>query len=136
MQRTKGQVVQSQATKKRTHVVRIKYFNTIEYWGVFAALVHAAQSGSTVPYVAVAEAMGLSKRGNHMANEVGHLLGEISERETHSDRPMLSAIAVNRLGNPGKGFFVLAKRLGRMLGTNTDATFLHRERRRVFRTWS
>lgn len=49
-----------------------------------------------------------------MGREVGQILGEISEDEMEQGRPLLSAVAVGVSGQPGAGFFALARQLGRL----------------------
>ena len=70
--------------------------------------------------------IGVPTSGHHMARQVGQVLGEISEDANGAGRPMLSAIAVAESGYPGDGFFVLARRLGRLSDSDSSAemTFL------------
>ena len=72
-----------------------------------------------------------------MARQVGQVLGEISADEHKAERPMLSAIAVNEAGVPGKGFFNLARQLGRLSYSAPDAEpeFLRVEQQRVYDLW-
>src|SRR5690242_7821835 len=91
-----------------------KYRGTTKYVHVLAELVRAAQYRGTTTYQDLAVIMGLPTIGAHMGAETGHILGEISEDEVLSGRPMLSAVAVNVAGTSGPGFFGLAKKLGRM----------------------
>ena len=66
-----------------------KYSGSKEFLLVYSALISAARLRGTVTYQEVAKIMGLPLRGSHMGKEVGHLLGEISEREHLNGRPML-----------------------------------------------
>jgi hypothetical protein len=52
--------------------------------------------------------------GNYMGNEVGQVIGEISEDEINKGRPILSAIVVSTSGTPGEGFWGLAKEVGKV----------------------
>ena len=75
--------------------------------------------------------------GHHASRQAGHLLGEISD-ESHKDgKPMLSAIVVNQTGRPGKGFYELAIRLGKLApGASSEdrENFWKREVNAVFAT--
>ena len=93
-------------------VVSSKYRGTKEYFLVHRALVNAAQYRGTVGYIEVARVLKIRQAGHHMASQVGQILGEISEDEVQSGRPMLSALGVGTSGLPGDGFFHLAKTLG------------------------
>ncbi|MFC2165399.1 hypothetical protein ACFLT2_10450 [Acidobacteriota bacterium] len=90
-----------------------KYRGKKEYYLVFNELVSAARYRGTVTYQEIAQLIGLPLKGSYMGSEIGHLLGEISEDEVSNGRPMLSAVAVNVQGEPGPGFFVLARELGK-----------------------
>ena len=53
-----------------------------------------------------------------MDQQVGHLVGEISEDEHNAGRPMLSALVVEKdTGMPSSGFYDLARELGLLTGT-------------------
>ena len=80
-----------------------KYRNTTTYEQVRAELVRAAQYRGLTTYQDIAAIMELRLTGSHMASESGHILGEISEDEVRSGRPMLSAVAVSVRGKPGAG---------------------------------
>lgn len=114
-----------------------KYRGTKEYHLVFCKLIEAAKQRNDVSYKDVAAIIGIHTPGNHMAREVGQILGEISEDENKDGRPMLSAIAVRVTGVPGEGFFVLAQRLGQLTTTDSDSQtkFWQNERDKVFKTW-
>ena len=61
------------------------------------------------------------------------LLTEISETEDHAGRGMLSALAVSaHWGTPSKGYFSLARRLGR---EGTNDSIWRRERAQLQATW-
>jgi len=89
--------------------------------------------------------MNLQGRGQHMAKETGHILGEISEDEHNQDRPspMLSAVVVQKTGKkkgiPGDGFFVLAVNLGKLGSNATDQgkrQFWENELQETYRQWA
>ena len=114
-----------------------QYRGTREFFLVYSALIEAARNRQLLYYREVAERIGVPRAGHHMARQVGQVLGEISEDEHKAERPMLSAIAVNEAGVPGKGFFNLARQLGRLSHSTPDAEpeFLRVEQRRVYDLW-
>lgn len=62
------------------------------------------------------------------------LLDEISREENLAGRGMLTAVVVRKSnGQPGKGFFRLAKQLGR--NTSCEATFWIEELKMVHKSW-
>ena len=112
-----------------------KYRDTQEYFRVFAELIRVAECRGLTTYQNVAVIMGLPLQGQHMGIETGRVLGDISEDEVNSGRPMLSAIAVSVNGTPGNGFYDLAKKLNRMKSGDNERTFWERERDAVYKTW-
>jgi hypothetical protein len=72
-----------------------------------------------------------------MGHEVGQILGEISEDEHNKRRPMLSAVAVKTTQQPGPGFPVLARQLGKLRDASKEAEerFWNEEKDRVYKTW-
>ncbi len=115
-----------------------KYRGTKEYLLTYYELISTAQHRGTTTYPDLAAIMGLPLRGNYMQSQVGWILGEISEDEVNQGRPMLSAVVVGvNSGEPGEGFFTLAKQLG-LLQDETKEGRLHfwREQRdAVYKTW-
>ncbi len=95
-------------------IVSEKYRGSGEYQLVFNELVKAAQYRGTVTYQELAHIIGLPITGSHLAKEIGHLLGEISEDQVRRGRPMLSAVAVGVDGLPGSGFFEFAEKLEKL----------------------
>jgi hypothetical protein len=114
-----------------------KYYETKEYHLVYCALIAAARNRGTVTYQEVAEIMGVTPHGRHLAITAGRMAGTISRNEHHHGRPMLSAIVVKVVGQPGHGFFDLARDLGRLNSDDPDAeqVFWEKEKRDVYRTW-
>jgi len=94
-----------------------RYRGTGEYFLVFAELVRAAKHRGTVTYQELADMIALPLTGNHMANELGKLLGEISDDQHRLGKPMLSAVVVTVDGTPGPGFFDMASKLGKFSGS-------------------
>jgi hypothetical protein len=73
-----------------------------------------------------------------MQKEIGAMLGEISQEEVSYGRPMLSALAMSKNeSKPGKGFFVLAKDMGKFKGEGDEEEkqFWEEERKAVYETW-
>lgn len=118
-------------------VVPNKYRGTTQYNLVKTELIMAARYKGTVTYKELAYIAGLPLRGNYMSAEIGHLLGEISEDEHVSGRPMLSAIAVRGNGIPGSGFFDLAIELDKLHDNSEDSKrlFFENEKEAVYETW-
>jgi len=75
--------------------------------------------------------------GAHMGKEVGHILGAISEDEHLQGRPMLSAVAVGVSGEPGNGFYLLARDLGKLKDDSAEARklFWETEIVAVYKEW-
>lgn len=115
--------------------VKDKYRGTTKYFHVKAELVRAAQYRGLTTYQDIAVIMGLPLRGSHMGNEIGHVLGEISEDEVNASRPMLSAVAVGVNGKPGEGFFELAMSLGRLAGDADKNAFWRSECTNAYDAW-
>lgn len=74
------------------------------------------KTNPTVNYQKLADDCGLGLKmsdGQHVRNEIGRILGEISEYEHENGRPLLSALVI-RLndGEEGDGFYKLAEDLG------------------------
>ena len=92
-------------------------------------------------YEEVAAIMGKKpeeKMGHYWANETGHMLREICDYEHKHNRPMLSAIVVRKTeGSPGKGFFELARGLGKLTSVfrRDEDAFWRDELTAVYDTW-
>lgn len=112
-----------------------KYRGTTTYIHVLAELVRAAQYRGVTTYQDIAVIMGLPQKGAYMGVETGRVLGEISEDEVKSGRPMLSAVAVGVSGQPGPGFFKLAQQLGVMKSNEDDRSFWERQCEAVYQAW-
>lgn len=116
-------------------VIATKYRGTTTYLRVYAELVQAAQYRGLTTYQDIALIMHLPLRGAYMGNEVGHILGEVSEDECNAGRPMLSSVAVGVKGSPGPGYISCAKLLGRVGAGETDEAFWERERMATYQAW-
>lgn len=118
-------------------IVPDKYRGTQEYVLVYAEMVRAARYQGVTTYQAVAQIMGLPLRDSYMGNEVGRVIGQISEDEFNLGRPLLSAIVVGVSGRPGAGFFKLARELGELIGDSKEAEtrFWEDEKAAVYDAW-
>lgn len=117
-------------------VVSDKYRGTTDYALVLGELIRAAQYRGLTTYQDIAPLVGLPQAGHHMAREIGLILGAISEDEVVlAHRPMLSALAVNVKGDPGPGFFGLARDLGRLDQSGDESAFWKAERDDVYKAW-
>lgn len=114
-----------------------QYRGSQKFLLVQSSLIHAARERKLVYYKEVAELIGVPPAGHHMARQVGQVLGEISEDEHAANRPMLSAIAVAESGLAGEGFFVLARKLGKLseTGWTAEKEFMKDEQQRVYTAW-
>jgi len=125
-------------------VVPNKYRGTSDYNEVLQRLIQTAREHQLIHYEdEVAVIMGLQGKGNYMAKETGHLLGEISEDEHNQRRPMLSAVVVQKTGKdkgiPGDGFFTLACNLYKLEENTTPEqkkVFWRNELNQVYEEWS
>ena len=115
-------------------VVNDKYRGTADYALVLGELVRAAQYRGLTTYQDIAPLVGLRQFGSFMGREIGLILGAISEDEVLGGRPMLSAVAVNVKGDPGPGFFELARELGRLEQNGDKSAFWKEERDNVYET--
>jgi hypothetical protein len=117
---------------------RNKCRSTKEYFLVYRVLINAARNRGTVTYQDIAEIMGLPLAGNYMGQQVGYMVGAISEDEVRLGRPMLSAIVVKTgRTKPGPGFWRFARELGRLQGEGKEVEerFWEKEKRAVYQTW-
>lgn len=118
-------------------VVPDRFRGKKEYLIAISELISAARYGGTTTYQEIARIAGLPLRGAYMGNEVGHLVGEISEDEVARERPMLSAVVVDVKGKIGPGFFTLAKELGKLTDDSEEGKrkFREQELKACHDTW-
>jgi len=105
---------------------------------IYNRLIEAARNEELIHYGEIAPMANLNMESQADRNEIGRILGEISEYEHSQGRPMLSAIVVHVGGEvPGEGFFNLARQLGRHHGRKDleDIEFFAMEARKVFNYW-
>lgn len=102
-----------------------------------AALLAAAGSGTTLAYAELAGRIGL--RPPHRIHRLTLALEARLRQDHAAGRPLLAAVAVGRLGVPGRGFFQLLSKLGRYQGPDQGveaARHFAKERDRAFAYWS
>ncbi len=113
-----------------------KYIGSKEFIEVYCKLIETAKKNSTVSYSEIASILGITSPGNYMGSEVGKVVEEISIVEALNRRPMLNAVVVTKeTGLPGKGFFELAMRLGKLAPQDDEKDFWERELQEVYNTW-
>ncbi len=103
----------------------------------YFALIEVAMDRGTTTYGALAERIGLPRRGPHMARELGRLLELISLYETQHARPLLSVVVFSTTDKkPGRGFFALARSLGLLAEDEDEDAFYRHQLGAVYHTWS
>jgi hypothetical protein len=103
---------------------------------VYAALAEVARAGGTIGYRALAGRAGLDLDQPADRAALAAALRAISTAEHAAGRPLLSAVVVLQgRGRPGRGFFALARALGRHTDPD-DAAFFRRELACVHATWA
>ena len=113
-----------------------KYVGSKEFIEVYCKLIEAAKKKTTVNYSDLAPILGITSPGNYMGSEVGKIVEEISIIEVLNKRPMLNAVVVAKeSGLPGKGFFELATRLGKLAPQDSEKEFWESELQEVYNTW-
>ncbi len=96
-----------------------------------------ARRQETITYGEVAEFLRLSMDWPPDRDKMSEVLGEISDYEHQNGRPLLSVVVVlAATGEPGGGFFDLAKATGQMPTDGDRALFFLRELRRVHDHWA
>lgn len=98
-------------------------------------LIEVARLKTTVFYEEIAGIAGLSLANDYERGQVlPDLLGAISREEDRNRRPMLSAVVVLKdEGIPGKGFFQLARDLGKQF--SDEEQFHSDELKAVYQQW-
>ncbi|MCR4415490.1 MAG: hypothetical protein NUV77_24025 [Thermoguttaceae bacterium] len=98
----------------------------------YCVLVQAARLGRTIKYGEIANQIGLYSP-DYFELKIGSIVGACSLYEQLSNRPLISAIAVNaETGRPSEGFWRLP---GVPRGVDRDE-FWAQEVQRVFGTWA
>ncbi len=99
-------------------------------------LTEVARLQATISYSELAPLADLDMSRDSDRVEIGRILGEISMHEHEHERPMLSAVVTQKDGDPGKGFYTLARELGVMARRMSKLAFWSLELRRVHDYWS
>ena len=96
----------------------------------------AGNKDEFVHYDEVADILGISRDRLDHSHKMNHALEEISTYEHDNRRPMLTAVVVrkNEL-TPGKGFFDLASRIGKLRPGQDRDEFYFRELANVRKYW-
>jgi len=102
---------------------------------VYGRLKEVARQKQLITYKELAAVVGLDWNKDYgRCRQIFSILRAICTAEVREERPMLSAIVVRQdTGMPGKGFFALARGLGRYQG-GADYSFWLAEREAVRRT--
>jgi len=99
-------------------------------------LIEVAMHRGTTTYGALAERLGLPRRGSRMARELGGILDLISRYEAAHHRPLLSVVVFSTTDRkPGKGFFKLARELGFLEAKTDEDAFYRFQLGAVYHTW-
>lgn len=101
---------------------------------IYNRLREAATLGALVSYSDIAPLAGLDMNRADHRELLGELLGEISEAEHRTGRPLLSVLVVHAGddGRPGHGFFALSRDLGLLRPGEDETCFFVQELGRVF----
>lgn len=103
---------------------------------VHEKLQEVARQQSTITYSDLALSVDLDMSLDRDRAAMGRILGEISIHEHEEGHPMLSAVVTHKGGDPGKGFYTLARELGKMPPAMDEITFWIEELRAVHGYWS
>ena len=103
---------------------------------IYEELKRVAERREVTSYSAIAPMVDLDMNRADDRRQIGVLLDEISTHEHEQERPMLSAVVTHKDGDPGKGFYTLARELGVMARKTSPLAFWSQELRRVHDYWS
>jgi uncharacterized protein with ParB-like and HNH nuclease domain len=82
---------------------------------IYRYLQRIAREERTIPYIEIARMANLNMERQVDRNELGRILGAISEYEYEQGRPLLSVVVVfSNEGTPSNGFYNLANQLGEL----------------------
>ena len=90
---------------------------------------------SFVRYKALADKFGLPFENEHERGLLYKMLDDINRYEFSKERPLLSVVVVTGDYIPGKGFFTLAKELGKQESNEDKDSFAFKERKELFEFW-
>lgn len=90
---------------------------------------------SFVRYKPLAEKFHIPFGNEHERNLLYEMIGNISKYEHSNGRPLLSVVVVTEDYIPGRGFFTLAKELGKQESNEDNDSFALKEREELFEFW-
>jgi len=98
-----------------------------------AKIVETARGRGTINYEEVGKLGNLSMGNPDHRNQLADILDDINREEHRTGGPMLSVVVVKKDSRrPGKGFFELARELGRQAPDVDDETFFITELKTVY----
>lgn len=106
---------------------------------IYTRLQEVAKAQTVTTYQEVGSLVGRDMSNDRDREWLAGELGEISEHEVGEHHPMLSAVVINaRYNIPGRGFFSLARDLGKLEHTDHkgNVVFFARELLSVHDYWS
>jgi hypothetical protein len=114
-----------------------EYLNSKAYFLVYSELINAARYRGFTTYQELALLMGLRLQGNLMGSEIGDMLRTIAKNEYEQNRPMLTALCIKVTGEPGRGFFDLARNFDLLHDDSPqeEERFWEEECKKVWETW-
>ncbi|MHC4463824.1 MAG: hypothetical protein ACYS30_20690 [Planctomycetota bacterium] len=96
-------------------------------------LIKVAGHNNTISYSEVGEVVGLDMANPGERSKLANTLDEINREEHERGRPLLSAVVVQKESqHPGRGFFELARELGKQKPNEDNQIFFANELKRVF----
>lgn len=100
---------------------------------IYEELKRVARAKDVTNYSALGRMFGLDVSKKEELSAIANILDEINHYERKHNRPMLSAVVINKQKNmPGAGFFVCAQKLGKYLGYKELLFWL----RELFDVWN
>ena len=99
-------------------------------------LMEVARLQSTITYSELGFLVDLDVNVGSDRAEMGRILGEVSRYEHEAGRPLLSAVVTRKDGEPGKGFYALARELGMIAPRASRIAFWSQELKKVYDHWS
>lgn len=103
---------------------------------IYEECIKIARKGTITYYSDIAGLVGLNMDLPPDRNRIGELLDEINRYEFANNRPLISAVVVQKDSmRPGQGFFKLARSLGLFTGNNKESYYIQ-ELKKVHSYWS
>ncbi len=99
-------------------------------------LINAAKQNNTIFYSEVGKVVELDMANPGERSKLANILDEINREEHRLGKPLLSVVVVQKeSGHPGKGFFDLARELGKQKPDEDYRDFFAVELEKVFDEW-